>query len=291
LREVLSITLANFPYAILPNKLLQEARALAKQAGIDVPIVDEIAADIFMGVFSPKFAKSAHLAGQSLRGSLYERYYGIDFEELTQVATEPARTRSEKKKAGLLSKLWGRNNEDEAAMGKTFSDLCARRAGAASSSSYSVAANGVVIEQQQILTTQNLATLFAEAGLNEALRPALPNMVRTTFLWICRRQQMKLNEYHAALVMLKNTAYAWRQLVFYLSQLADPEQRDMLRWMRETVEAQTTEFQQRFGPALTGLENAAVGKAVDSDSGRAFLGWTTTKHWLMPQVTPPKASS
>ncbi|MEO0460038.1 MAG: hypothetical protein AAF219_04275 [Myxococcota bacterium] len=111
----------------------------------------------------------------------------------------------------------------------------------------------MIIEQQQILTTQNLGTLFVKAGLDEVIGSALPDMVKRTFLWICRRQQTKLNAYHAALVMLKNTAYAWRQLIFYLAQIRDSEQHALLMWMHETLRDQSTEFQQRFEPALKGL--------------------------------------
>lgn len=287
LREVLNATLTSFPYAILPNKLLQEVRVLAKQADLDIPVVDEIAADIFMGVFSPKFARAARIAGQSLRGSVYERYYDIDYSILSVVDAEPSRTPREGPKPGLISKLLGQKSESDAnrsTPGKTFSDLCASRADSSSSSSYGVAANGVIIEQQQILTTQNLGTLFVKARLDEVIDLALPDMVKRTFLWICRRQQTKLNAYHAALVMLKNTAYAWRQLIFYLAQVPNSEQHALLMWMRQTLKDQSTEFQRRFEPALKGLENAAAGEAVDSGGGRIFLGWTTTKHWLIPPV-------
>ena len=62
LEEVACLTLTSFPQTILPNKLLQQIRALAKGAGIEVPIVDELAADIFMGEFSPRFTVAAKLA-------------------------------------------------------------------------------------------------------------------------------------------------------------------------------------------------------------------------------------
>ncbi|HUE84108.1 MAG TPA: hypothetical protein VMM84_18540 [Pyrinomonadaceae bacterium] len=49
LEEVTLLTGTSFPHAIIPNKLLQELRALVKGAGLDIPLVDEVAADIFMG--------------------------------------------------------------------------------------------------------------------------------------------------------------------------------------------------------------------------------------------------
>jgi hypothetical protein len=52
---------------------------LAKQADLDVPIVGEVAADIFMGEFTQKYADAAITAAELLQDSLYERYYDIDY--------------------------------------------------------------------------------------------------------------------------------------------------------------------------------------------------------------------
>ena len=49
LEEVVILALSSFPQAIIPNKLLQELNALSKGAGLDLSLVDELAADIFMG--------------------------------------------------------------------------------------------------------------------------------------------------------------------------------------------------------------------------------------------------
>jgi len=66
LRDIAFLALTSFPHAILPNKLLQEMRALAKQARLDLPLTDELAADIFMGAFSEKFAEAARRAADLL---------------------------------------------------------------------------------------------------------------------------------------------------------------------------------------------------------------------------------
>jgi hypothetical protein len=73
------LALQGFPGTILPNPLIQELGALTRQAIMDVPLVEELAADIFMGTFSAKFLQAAQLAGELLEGTLYERYYGIDY--------------------------------------------------------------------------------------------------------------------------------------------------------------------------------------------------------------------
>ena len=85
------------------------------------------------------------------------------------------------------------------------------------------ATNGMIIEQQQILTTQNLAALLAGLGLTDAIRFRLGEMARYCFHWICERQQMKIDRWHARLIMVKNTAYAWRQMIFFLSLLPKEE--------------------------------------------------------------------
>ena len=45
-----------------PGKL-----AVAKSAGVDVPLTEEIAADIFMGTFTRKFAEAARITARALR--------------------------------------------------------------------------------------------------------------------------------------------------------------------------------------------------------------------------------
>ena len=77
-KDVATLTLRAFPQAILPNKLLQELGALAKGAEMKVPLVEELAADIFMDNFSPKFIEAAKRAAELLDGSLYARYFGLD---------------------------------------------------------------------------------------------------------------------------------------------------------------------------------------------------------------------
>jgi hypothetical protein len=57
MEEVAALTLTSFPHAIIPNKLLQEVNALAKGAKLELPLVEGVAADIFMGRFSGNFLR------------------------------------------------------------------------------------------------------------------------------------------------------------------------------------------------------------------------------------------
>jgi hypothetical protein len=272
LEEVVRLTLVSFPQAILPNKLLQELRALVKGAGLDVPLVDELAADIFMGEFSGKFVQAAKKSAELLGGSLYQTYFGIDTEAVMRLS-EPAKKRSRSWFHGSTPTL------DE------FATLCCKRAGV-KHGDWDPATNGMIIEQQQVLTTQNLATLFSELGLQESLRPHLHDMARRCFEWVCRRLQVNDPNWHARLIMVKNSAYAWRQMVFYLSFVETEELPEFVDWMRTHLSIQQPEFQNRFQPAFDGLVAASEGRTphhVDANrnDGRQFLGWSKSRHWLM----------
>jgi hypothetical protein len=154
-----------------------------------------------------------------------------------------------------------------------------------------VANNGIVIEQQHILTTQNLAVLFQAVELRGVFGSKLLEMVKANFSWICRRQQIPVDHYHAGLIMLKNTAYAWRQMVFFMSLLPIAEQKDLLSWMSSHILShlaqQDSGFFNRFKPVMNGLKSAVAGERAssrDSDS-LVFLGWVVDRHPLMPVNT------
>ena len=270
LEEVTLLTVKSFPYAILPNKLLQELRALVKGANLDIPLVDEVAADIFMGEFSGKFLESAKRAADLLSGTLYPNYYGIDYAEVKKIreVRQPVR------------RWWGHSAEVST---DKFVELCSKRAGVRLGT-WDPATNGMIIEQQQILTTQNLATLFAGLNLADTLGNQLDEMARECFIWVCKRQQMKIDRWHGRLIMLKNTAYAWRQMIFFLSLLPPATVSDFLKWAHDYLEAQGEDFRNRFRPALTGLVLAAEGRSIESEVGvRRFLGWSKSRHWLLPK--------
>ncbi|MCH4897327.1 MULTISPECIES: hypothetical protein [Pseudomonas] len=262
--EASALTLVAFPQAILPNKLLQEFSSLAESAKLDLPFVEEIAADIFMGAFSGKFVKAAKRSVRLMAGSLYARYYDIDMDQLAALPKQ----RNSRSNSGVLA------------------GLCARRANA-DIGRWSPANNGTIIEQQQILTTQNLAILFDDLDLKTLLHDRLGSMAEACFKWICSRQQMQIKFYHARLVMLKNTAYAWRQMMFYLSMLDQSRLESVLGNIEVHFAAQSGAFQGRFLPAMIGLRMAVSGCRLTSahqerEGCKVFLGWTTERHWLMP---------
>lgn len=131
-----------------------------------------------------------------------------------------------------------------------------------------------------------MATLVTHLGLQQELAPHLLSMAQQCFGWASRRLQVKVpvSDWHSLLVHIKNAAYAWRQMVFFLALL---EQQcavsgdcsdDFMCWAHQQLSAQPAEFAARFRPALVGLEQAASGRV--GEGGQVFLGWVQGRHWL-----------
>lgn len=266
--ETSVLALKAFPQAILPNKLIQELGALARAANLTIPLTEEVAADIFMGQFSPKFTEAVGIAARLLRGSIYARYYRIDYDD-------------------VLKELAGTGDETDRLTRRpdSLAQLCAVRAGV-TLGTYRPAINGQVIEQQLILTTHNLAALAVQSDIGEALRHHSDALARQCFEWVLRQLQLPDSGYHVQLIRIKNAAYAWRQLVFFLS-LQEDRAQEFLDWTDERLSSESDSFRYLFEPALQGLA-ATVGR-VDKDEALTaehtiFLGWSSARHWLMPPV-------
>ncbi len=240
--ELVRLSLTHFPHVIFPNPLIQEFSNLARLAGLDTPFTHEIAADIFMGTFSKQFLKAANIGLSYYAGTLYGHYYALP---------EPQRDLS-------------------------LAKICADRAGLQKARNWSVASNGMILEQQQIITSHNLAQVLSTLDLSDLNFGA---MSLHCFEWICRRQQTPMSEWRAKLQMTKNTAYAWRQMIAFMSELSSEEQGMIFEDIRRTAAKQSSEYQSRFGPALGGLERAIAGK---SPSDQVFLGWVQGKHPFAP---------
>ncbi|MFC9281620.1 hypothetical protein [Streptomyces collinus] len=283
LRQLGGLAVRAFPGTILPNPLVRELAVLARQAELGAPFVEELAADIFMGTFTPKFLTAARIAAELLGGgSLYERYYAIDYAAVRNLAVIEAAESSLR--------------TEKASTSAGFAALCRQRAaqfspGSGRSGSW-VAGNGTVIEQAQILTTHNLATLVHRVGI--APGAGGDDLALRCFGTVCRLTA-RVHHNPRPLGTIKDIAYAWRQMVFHLSLCPPDQQRDALERVAHACAQQPWHVAGRLTPALTGLRQALSGGQADDGSGRRLLGWSTGGHWLRedpasgPHVRRPAA--
>ncbi|CAN5911194.1 hypothetical protein BH11GEM2_BH11GEM2_39480 [soil metagenome] len=254
-REVVGATsrlaIRAFPQTITPNKLVTELSALLAEAGMQVPLVEELAADIFMGTFTAKFVLAAKSTARVVAGTLYERYYAIDTKDLAALrvpSTDPKASADDRSSPELTA-------------------MCKRRAPGGPTRSH-VGVNGQIIEQAQILTTHNLSALFDALPLREQLAPHLRGAADRCFRFVLRRVGLK----HFRLA-----AYAWRQMMFYLSFIDD--QAAFLSDARRRLAGARMDVRTLFEPIMRGLELAAEGVASNepafSMSGaRLLLAWS-----------------
>jgi hypothetical protein len=282
------IAIESFPQTILPNKLVRELRALAAGARLQIPLVDELAADIFMGTFSPSYARSAQAAAPVLRGTLYERYYDLLLDRVIDLDPAEGKRRLRRGRPDLAALC--------VEMAAPPPARVRRRSGSLADAEWSVARNGTIIEQAQILTTHNLAQLIDRLDLREDMRPLLPELARRCFAWTCTRQQLPIADRPAAMQNVKNCAYAWRQMILYLSLGDGGEIAPFLEWAADHLAGRPDSLRRRLGPALAGLRAIAAGARFGPDGiepgsdGRRFLGWSLGRHWLLPEPHAPVAS-
>jgi hypothetical protein len=241
LDELVQHTLIHFPHTQFPNPLIEQMQDLGKPAGIATPFVSELAADIFMGNFSKNFEAVAAATLRHFNGTLYARYYDLP--------------------TGFSA--------------GGFAKLCFERAGSRPSQGWSVAYNGMVLEQAMILTSHNLATVFQHLSLKNVDYHAA---ALRCFDWVCGRLQLRYPSHHAKLIALKQSAYAWRQMVAFLAQLDDTEQRIAWSEMLSIFESQKQGFQIKMAPFIDGLELAIGG---EQQAAAPFLGWTVSRHPLL----------
>ncbi|MFB6615466.1 hypothetical protein ACFCV9_14820 [Streptomyces sp. NPDC056367] len=193
-------SLAAFPGTGLPVLLVYTLSGVADRAELPTPLLTEPFANDFSGAASPRLLDAARHAAELLRGTVYERYYGVDFAALRDTAEADDR--------------------------EGFGRLCAERAGrpvlVPQPSHWrprpALTTDQAVMEQARILTTCNLATLVREAGI--APGPGWAALARAAF-----------TEATAPAATAKRTARAWRHLLFHLSLCERTEQSLVLAWI------------------------------------------------------------
>ncbi|KAJ0394090.1 hypothetical protein P43SY_001052 [Pythium insidiosum] len=222
-QRVVLHTFRRFGELPMRNTLLRSLRTLFDDAGVDCVLVEELAADIFMGNFTPKFAAAYRTASELLRGSCYDRYYS----------------------------LYQPNGEQV-----DFGALCHQRktAVAPGRSSY-VVANGMVIEQSQILTTHNMATLFVACGLQSRLTELqVPEILRSSWRRLLRTVTLigRAHDKWTRGPFVRQLGWLWRQLVFWFAivETSMPTQ-------YPSLVAEFNEFVARHGDEVAAVESLA----------------------------------
>jgi hypothetical protein len=238
-------------------------------ANLSIPLTDELAADIFMGSFTENFVNSAKIAATELKGTLYQSYYAAPFEAILGMPQTDGE-RFDKK------------------VSQSFLRFCEGMAGT-TYGGYSPANNGRIIEQQQVLTTHNLAALVTQLELHEHIRSHAYSYAQTAANWIFKRLQLDITEWVPQLRNMKNAAYAWRQMIFFLSYTDKSTQGDFIKWLDELLMKMEKDNTKRFTPLLNGLKRAYSGESpiapvkgatVGVEDAIRFTGWSDGAHWL-----------
>lgn len=234
-REVVALAWSQFPQTCLPNPFLREVNTLLTRAGSQLRLVEELAADIFTGKFSPKFVELARRTAELAQGSLYARYYALPVERPPGSA-------------------------------KALLQLCRERCQERLKGASWVAANGMILEEQQILTSANLFPLY------DTLKPPIQAAQNAAEIleWVVREFQTELERHYLRMLRLKRVAYAWRQLLFFLS-VAEPAQ------AREVLERCPATEHLGLRETIEDLRSCASG----AQSTASLRGWVSGGHALM----------
>ena len=138
-----------------------------------------------------------------------------------------------------------------------------------------------------MLTTQNLALLFGDLGLNTLLHTRLDALALSCFEWICalpadadRTPSCATGDGQEHGICVAPDG------VLPVHARDEPQQRSTIDTIEAHFAAQPEVFRKRFLPAMLGLRLAMAGQRLPQhnttpDGARVFLGWTTQLHWLL----------
>jgi len=224
---VARLCLVRWPGSLVPNKMVSTINALAGQAELQTVcpswpgLTEELAADIFMGRFQPRWELHARTAEELLRGTLYDAYYG----RLCQPHAERGEVRSSTTSNALWTSHCSSGGHEPA-----FEEVCARmtnRQNAGLPCTSSLVRSGQVVEMSMVLTTHNYAVLVKlltamhkqlnERELVEACHKAYAQVMATLRPFFLEPRTRN----RSTLKSRKNGAYGLRQLVVLVSLLPD----------------------------------------------------------------------
>jgi threonine/homoserine/homoserine lactone efflux protein len=89
---------------------------------------------------------------------------------------------------------------------------------------------------------------------------------------------------------VKDLAYAWRQMVFFLARQQSPAQREFVEWANDRLASRTPQVLAKIRPAVDGLNHVVAGGTFDAAGlggiGRRLLGWSIDRHWMLALADP-----
>eukprot|EP00658_Telonema_sp_P-2_P043207 TRINITY_DN3114_c0_g1_i3.p1 TRINITY_DN3114_c0_g1~~TRINITY_DN3114_c0_g1_i3.p1 ORF type:complete len:400 (-),score=135.05 TRINITY_DN3114_c0_g1_i3:359-1558(-) len=250
----------HFPHTMTPNRFVSSIKAVMRglkgtgsTAGqpdaIEMPkLLEELASDIFMGSFSSNFSLSTLQAARSLQGTLYERYYNIGpiYDDLiAQLGPHAARTDGGREGVTAMSGVL---------LEATTNCMPRWKVPVETGRGNYTVANGRTLEAVMVMSTHNLCQLYAWLGLGNASpsEGGVDNMaaVRKTWKHIVGLFESPPEDTYYGYRMV---AYAWRQLLFFLSmeekRLTHADDADSIAAFRATMAALCDEMQQTIGTA------------------------------------------
>jgi hypothetical protein len=248
-----------------------------------MPIMPELAADIFEGGFSETFSQGERVAAQVLQGSFYERVFGLADMYRSVLEEEAPREAIAKKANPKTSGLMQRASalRDWYAGGKGTSS-------GGRGENY-VAQNARVIEAVMVLTTHNCAQAYLNPVVGARVRElvGVGPAALAAGAWATVLEAVGFDEggnYHARLLAKKRAAYGYRQAVFFVSCCeGDATREEVIAGFEAAIVAKKTKgwinADAAVAALVTPLRAALAGEPADPKA--AVLGWYD---WVLPRV-------
>lgn len=255
-RNITVKALRYFGEAPLCNPFIRELKPLVERTQLKACyLVEEIAADIFMGSFVPKFVRTYEVAQAFLQGTKYQAYYRIREPEATPLDTNG------------------------------FAALCRVRTGdGAATSGWSITENAKLIEQSQILTTHNLASLFVSLELHACLDDLdVPGILERCWKEIMRlatlisSDGLSQGDWRIQGQFRRYIGYSWRQMLFFfavLEKFAPESYASAIEAMKAgTAQLGDDEYRAHFEALANVLTGEDVRVPMENRTGSYVVAW------------------
>jgi hypothetical protein len=118
--------------------------------------------------------------------------------------------------------------------------------------------------------------------------PGWPDLARRAFATV-GALIARLHHNPRPLVTIKDAAYAWRHVMFFMAMCEPDDQATLVAWMHEQTGHGPDHAAARLAPVLTGLRHVMAGGDLDDGSvpsARRFLGWSAGGHWMSTGAEP-----